>query len=62
MGIHAMVICRGGHRISARGEQDFFKNKTFSRIMNRSKEKGSKLKKKGTKLKKKRYKTHEAQS
>ena len=31
----------------------FFRNKTFSGIRNKSKEKGSKLKKKDTKLKKK---------
>ena len=59
------MLHRGGH-FSQRAAR-FFRNKTFSGIMNKSKEKGSKLKKKGTKLekkgtkvKKKMYNTHKA--
>ena len=45
---------RGGCRISAGGGgARFFRNKTFSGIRNKFKEKRSKLKKRGTKLKKK---------
>ena len=49
----SIIIDMGGHRISARGGEHLFSNKTFSGIRNKTKEKGSNLKKKGAKFKKK---------